>query len=213
MDHFSKWRLFYKLNAGRINNLWEYTPSLCLLKAQWHWIPAASVLVPHILGAWEWKGKGLHKLDWVKPVSATPRRVSYVFYYNCKMRNVTRDVLIFTGYAIVSGLFWPYFDLLLSGLWLSITITSYWALWRLKSPASLLFTQPFVQPQIKENIKALRHWPLWGESTNDWWISRTCTKHCINSLPPVFNWRASSPIAYFKYNLHSSIFLLHLNQQ
>ena len=34
--------------------------------------------------------------------------------------------------------------------------------WRLKSPASRLFTQLL---QIKENIKAPRHWPLWGEFT------------------------------------------------
>ena len=27
--------------------------------------------------------------------------------------------------------------------------------------------------QIKENIKALRHWPLCGELTGDRWISRT----------------------------------------
>ena len=26
------------------------------------------------------------------------------------------------------------------------------------------FPQPFVQAQIKENINALRHWPLWGGS-------------------------------------------------
>ena len=45
--------------------------------------------------------------------------------------------------------------------------------WRLKLPASGLFTQPFVQAQIKENIKALRHWPLWGEFTGDRWIPRT----------------------------------------
>ena len=45
--------------------------------------------------------------------------------------------------------------------------------WRLKSPASRLFTQPFIQAQIKENIKAPRHWPLWGESTVDRWITRT----------------------------------------
>ena len=32
-------------------------------------------------------------------------------------------------------------------------------------PASLLFTQPFIQKQIKENIKAPRHWPLCGEVT------------------------------------------------
>ena len=32
-------------------------------------------------------------------------------------------------------------------------------------PASRLFTQPFIQTQIKENIKASRHWPLCGEFT------------------------------------------------
>ena len=26
------------------------------------------------------------------------------------------------------------------------------------------------QAQIKENIKAPRHWPLWGEFTGDRWI-------------------------------------------
>ena len=34
-----------------------------------------------------------------------------------------------------------------------------------QSPASRLFTQPFIQMQIKENIKASRHWPLCGEFT------------------------------------------------
>ena len=36
---------------------------------------------------------------------------------------------------------------------------------RPKSPASRLFTQPFIQAEIKENIKAPRHWPLCGEFT------------------------------------------------
>ena len=44
-------------------------------------------------------------------------------------------------------------------------MTSQWAWWRLKSPASRLFTQSFIQTQIKENIKAPRHWPLCGEFT------------------------------------------------
>ena len=44
-------------------------------------------------------------------------------------------------------------------------MTSSWARWRLKSPASPLFTQPFIWAQIKENIKAPRHWPLCGEFT------------------------------------------------
>ena len=37
----------------------------------------------------------------------------------------------------------------------------------LKSPASRLFTQPFIQTHIKENIKAPHHWPLCGEFTWD----------------------------------------------
>ena len=36
-----------------------------------------------------------------------------------------------------------------------------WAQWRLKSPASRLFNQSFIQAQIKESIKASRHW-LWA---------------------------------------------------
>ena len=47
------------------------------------------------------------------------------------------------------------------------------ARWRLKSPALPLFTQPFIQAQIKENIKAPHHWPLYGEFTGDRQIPRT----------------------------------------
>ena len=54
-----------------------------------------------------------------------------------------------------------------------ITMTSYWARLRLKSPASRLFTRAFIQVQIKENIKVPRHWPLWGEFTGDRWIPLT----------------------------------------
>ena len=35
-----------------------------------------------------------------------------------------------------------------------------------------LFNHLF-KAQIKENIKAPRHWPLWGEFTGDRWIPRT----------------------------------------
>ena len=35
--------------------------------------------------------------------------------------------------------------------------------WHLKSLASRLFAQPFVQVQIKENRKNRRHWPSWGK--------------------------------------------------
>ena len=46
-----------------------------------------------------------------------------------------------------------------------IMMTSQWAWWRLRSPASRLFTQPFIRAQIKQNFKAPRHWPLCGEFT------------------------------------------------
>ena len=36
-----------------------------------------------------------------------------------------------------------------------------------------MFTQPFIQAQIKENIKAPRHWIFLGEFTGDRWIPRT----------------------------------------
>ena len=49
-----------------------------------------------------------------------------------------------------------------------ITMTSKWAWWRPKSPASRLFTQPFLLVQIKENIKAPRHWLLCGELIHRW---------------------------------------------
>ena len=36
-----------------------------------------------------------------------------------------------------------------------------------QTPASRVFTQSFIQAQIKEKIKAPRHWPLCGEVTVD----------------------------------------------
>ena len=55
-----------------------------------------------------------------------------------------------------------------------ITVALLWARWRIKSPASRLFRKPFVQSQIKRNIKAPLHWPLWAEFTRHRWIP--CTK-------------------------------------
>ena len=56
---------------------------------------------------------------------------------------------------------------------LAITVTSWWVRWRLKPPASRLFTQPFIRAQIIENIKAPCHWLLCGEFTGNRWIPRT----------------------------------------
>ena len=77
-----------------------------------------------------------------------------------------------------------------------ITLTPQWARWRLKSPASGLFTQLFIQVQIKENFKAPRHWPLWGEFTSEfpaqkasnaenvsiWW------RHYVHNATPSYLW-------------------------
>ena len=50
-------------------------------------------------------------------------------------------------------------------LWRNIIrMTSQWTHWCLNSPASRLFTHPFVEAHIKENIKAPRHWLCEGNS-------------------------------------------------
>ena len=49
----------------------------------------------------------------------------------------------------------------------NLTIKVFWALY------SLNWTIRVVQAQFKENIKARRHWPLWGESSGDRWIPLT----------------------------------------
>ena len=55
-----------------------------------------------------------------------------------------------------------------SEMWgIFITMTSYWARWRLKSPASRVLTEPFIHTEIKENINAPRQWPLCGEFTGE----------------------------------------------
>ena len=56
---------------------------------------------------------------------------------------------------------------------LSVIMALQWVRWRLKSPASPLLTQRFIQAQIKENIKASCHWPLCGGFTGDRGIPRT----------------------------------------
>ena len=63
-----------------------------------------------------------------------------------------------------------------------ITVTSKWVRWRLKSQASRLFTQPFVQVKIKENIKAPRHWPLFGEFTGEFPHKGPVTRKCFHLM-------------------------------
>ena len=53
----------------------------------------------------------------------------------------------------------------------AIIVTLQWAPWRLKSPTSRLFVEPFVQGHIEEHLNAPRHWSLWGEPTGQQWTS------------------------------------------
>ena len=54
-----------------------------------------------------------------------------------------------------------------------ITVTSWWARWSLKLPASRLFTRPFVQAQIKEKHQSSTPLAFVREFTGNRWNPRT----------------------------------------
>ena len=89
-------------------------------------------------------------------------RTDYLHWYmqSCNItKGDQKSHLLFFPWILwkVSSLYQQYLNL--SNI---ITVTSLWASWRLKSPASRLCTQPFVQAQIKANIKVPRHWSVRG---------------------------------------------------
>ena len=71
----------------------------------------------------------------------------------------------------------------------TIAMTSLCAWWRLISPASRLFTQPFIQGQINESIKfRVTYWPLWGEFTCDRASAqRSVTWKCLHLMTSLGN--------------------------
>ena len=77
-------------------------------------------------------------------------------------------------------------------------------LFRLRSLASRLFAEPFVQAQIKENIRIPRHWPLCGEFTGDRWIplikgqQRGKCFHLMTS-----SWKSTRPDVYTRIRLNN----------
>ena len=84
-----------------------------------------------------------------------------------------------------------------------ITMTSQWARLRLKSPTSRLFTQRFIQAQIKENIKAPRHWLCEGNSP----VNSTHKGPVTRKLFPFDDVIMSRQPAIYP-PIHSSIFIL-----
>ena len=83
------------------------------------------------------------------PMCTTLSSTSYVSSDKPQKITVSQLTFILTINDIISG-----FGQCHSRWCNDIIITSWWARWRLKSPASQLLTQPFIQAQIKENIKA-----------------------------------------------------------
>ena len=71
--------------------------------------------------------------------------------------------------------------ILINFLSFGITMASQWAQWCLNSSASWLLTQTFIQAQIKENIKALHHWPFCREFTGDQWIPAQMASNAENA--------------------------------
>ena len=69
-----------------------------------------------------------------------------------------------------------------------------------------MFAQPFVQAQIKENIKAPRHWPLWGESICDRWIPIAKASNTEN-IPIWWRHLVKTRRTYVPANIHVHRFL------
>ena len=70
-----------------------------------------------------------------------------------------------------------------------------------------LFTQPFIQAQIEENIKAPRHWPLCGEFTGHWWIPHTKGQlrgKCFDLMTS--SWTCMKPATCHPYNMYICIY-------
>ena len=68
-----------------------------------------------------------------------------------------------------------------------------------------IFPQPFIQAQIKENIKAPRHWPLCEEFTGDRWIPEQMDSNAENVS---IWWRHHEiwTIGLFGYVIHKTIY-------
>ena len=63
----------------------------------------------------------------------------------------------------------------------------------------VLFAQPFVQVQIKENVKAPRHWPLWRESTT---VTGGFPSQRVNNAENVSIWWRHHDISLCKPQRH-----------
>ena len=91
-----------------------------------------------------------------------------------------------------------------------------WAPRHLKSLAFRLFVQQFAQAYFKENIKAPRHWLLWGEPPVDSLAKGQQRVKCFHSMPsPWMQATKHKPvgkrwnvISFSSYSIHSQAYVL-----
>ena len=92
----------------------------------------------------------------------------YLYGVGCLYWTLQTDISHDANFSVTTTAYYATNDVsILFLIYLIITVTSQCVPWRLRSPGSQLFAQPFVQAHIKENVKALRYWPLLEESTGD----------------------------------------------
>ena len=119
------------------------------------------------------------------------------------------DILLFSVRPKLSKLWcikWTYANLA------PVSLNCHYSNVILSAMASRLFAQPSVQWQIKENIKAPLHWPLWGEGpvtrkmfhfmTSSWWYllsfrSRLASWNIVLIFMPI--WSKLLPILWWYY--------------
>ena len=150
---------------------WKHLPRNWPFVREIHWLPVNSPQEG------QWRGALMFPLlcaltnVWANNRDAGDLRRQRANYDVTILHKICRVTLIELPPFIV--LYLPFMKHVSLERYLNITVTLSCARWRFKSPASRLFTQPFNQAKIKENIKASRHCPLCGEFTGHQWIPRT----------------------------------------
>ena len=113
-----------------------------------------------------WREK--HKVSlWVKSMPGPWFNIKMSTYPYIRNPFVGHHIQVRWHHYIDSG---PWCFMYIFVMLITIRVTSLWAWEHLKSQVSQLLAPPFVEAQIKKDIKAPPHWPLWGESTGNWCI-------------------------------------------
>ena len=153
--------LVYGLHLRFRDGMWlvMHLISLTKLLWGWHWVPQKTFKL---------RNAGHDLTNFLHTVGDARRR----------MWLKSHMVLLFRSHCCCYQLFVDICDIFIDIIWASripaqpISVTSQWARWCLKSPASRLFTQPFDYGEIKENIKGPCRWPLCEEYPGDRLIPR-----------------------------------------